>query len=338
MGAMDHDALSKSLFALPQVEADLLRIVAAGWVHLLDLSTLERVSAEHPSEDQTQRIGDLAWRVRFRDGELLDGKRPWLLSPTECQSTHDAAMAERQAEYVGRHLRALRLAGSLRREGDEPRILPVVVYDGERRWRRGAAPTGVPLLLQPGGYTVLDAGAGALEDWPSGNRVSSWVRLLRSEGPEELLGRLVEGLWEFPEVSDEGFREALHAWALALWERKMPDAGALPPQSDLEKSQGVQEMTTLLEANLDKWRAGVLQQGIAQGRTEGMERGEARARADQRAQLRRQAGRKFGGRAAERLSALIEGESDPERLAEVGDWIIDCGTEAEFLARAGRRG
>ena len=67
---MDHDALSKSLFALPQVEADLLRIVAAGWVHLLDLGTLERLSAEHPSADLTLRAGDLAWRVRFRVGRL----------------------------------------------------------------------------------------------------------------------------------------------------------------------------------------------------------------------------------------------------------------------------
>ena len=32
---MNHDAPSKALFALPSVEADLLRIVAAGWVHLL---------------------------------------------------------------------------------------------------------------------------------------------------------------------------------------------------------------------------------------------------------------------------------------------------------------
>ena len=29
-------------------------------------------------------------------------------------------------------------------------------------------------------------------------------------------------------------------------------------------------------------------------------------------------------------------EPTPSRLAEVGDWIIDCGTEAEFLARAER--
>ena len=68
----------------------------------------------------------------------------------------------------------------------------------------------------------------------------------------------------------------------------------------------------------------------------GMERGEARAQADERRRRYRQAGRKFGDQAAERLAALIRGVTDPDRLAEVGDWIIDCGTEAEFLARAER--
>ena len=225
---------------------------------------------------------------------------------------------------------------------DAPRVLPVVVYHGERRWPRVAAPSGVPLLLQPGGYAVLDAGAGELEDWPYGNRVSAWVRLLRSEDLEKLLVRLVEGLREFPGPLDEGFREALYAWASVLWERRMPGAAELPPLSELESSQGVEEMTSLIEANLDKWEAGLVQQGmergIAQGRTEGLERGIAQGKTEARAQLGRLAGRKFGDRAAERLAALIEGESDPERLAEVGDWIIDCDTEAEFLARADRGG
>ena len=181
---------------------------------------------------------------------------------------------------------------------------------------------------------MLDAGAGELEDWSAGNRVSSWVRLLRARDPEELLMRLAEGLWEFPEAEDEGFREALYAWALALWELMMPGAEALPPRAELEMKQEAQEMTTFYEANAKKWRAGVLQEG----RNEGIAQGRTEARAEQRALLGRQVGRKFGNRAAERLSALIEGESDPERLAEVWDWIIDCGTEEEFLARAERRG
>ena len=212
-------------------EADFLRIVAAGWAHLLDLGTLERLSAEHPSADLTLRAGDLAWRVRFRVGWLADGKRPWLLLPTELQSTHEWNIAERQHEYTGRHIRALRREGAFAREGEEPRVLPVVVYSGSGRWPRcPALAEAPPGFLQPGGYVLLDAAAGSLEDWPQPNRVSSWVRLLRSRGLDELLRRLVEGLWAFPEAADESFREALHAWAQALWRRMVPDAGELPPR------------------------------------------------------------------------------------------------------------
>ena len=72
---------------------------------------------------------------------------------------------------------------------------------------------------------------------------------------------------------------------------------------------------------------------LAEGMARGMERGVAQARADERARLCRLAGRKFGKRASEHLSALIDGETDADRLAEVGDWLIDCGTESEFLAQ-----
>ena len=299
---MEHDALSKTLFALPQVEADLLRIVAAGWVHLLDLDTLERLSAEHPSADLTLRAGDLAWRVRFREGQLADGKRPWLLLPTELQSTRDAEMPERVLEYARRHFRALRREGVVLREGEPPRILPVVVYDGERRWRRGGgspATLGALGPLEPGGYAVLDAGAGPLEDWPYGNRVSSWARLLRAPDSKELLRRLVEGLWAFPEAADESFRDALHAWAQALWQRMMPDAGELPPRSELEIKRGELEMTTLLEANISKWKAGLVREGVAQG----LERGRSQER--------------------ERLRELAR-QLDPETAAKVAK-LLDQG-------------
>ena len=316
---MDHDALSKSLFALPQVEADVLRIVAASWVHLLDLGTLERLSAEHPSADLTLRIGDLVWRVGFREGRLADGARPWVLSPTELQSTRDQGMGERLHEYVHRHLRALRREGVLSREGEEPRVLPVVVYDGERRWRRGEDPPGAPGLLQPGGYFLLDAGAGPLEDWPEGNRVSSWVWLLRARDSKELLTRLVEGLWAFPEAADESFREALHAWAQALWRRMVPDAGELPPRPELEIRRGDLEMTTLLEANLSKWKAGLVQEGIAQGRTEGV----AQGRTEGIAQGVEQGIAQGRSQERERLRELAR-QLDPETAAKVAE-LLDQG-------------
>ena len=92
----------------------------------------------------------------------------------------------------------------------------------------------------------------------------------------------------------------------------------------------------MLQSMIDHWLEQGVEQGMAQGVERGVTEGMALARADERARLCRQADRKFGGRAAERLSARIDGVTDPARLAEVGDWIIDCGTEAEFLARTGR--
>ena len=75
-----------------------------------------------------------------------------------------------------------------------------------------------------------------------------------------------------------------------------------------------------------------LEQGLERGREQGLERG----RAEERALLCRQASRKFGAETAERLSGLLARLTDPERLAEVGDWIIECGTGADLLDRAER--
>ncbi len=66
-------------------------------------------------------------------------------------------------------------------------------------------------------------------------------------------------------------------------------------------------------------------EGLGQGRaTEG------------RALVCRQARRKFGTETAERLAGLLEefSDSDLERIARISDWIIDCETGEELLARA----
>ena len=67
---------------------------------------------------------------------------------------------------------------------------------------------------------------------------------------------------------------------------------------------------------------------------EGLERG----RAEERALLCRLAARKFDAETAEQLSGLLDRLTDPERLAEVGDWIIECGTGADLIDRAQRLG
>ena len=58
----------------------------------------------------------------------------------------------------------------------------------------------------------------------------------------------------------------------------------------------------------------------------------------ERALLCRQAARKFADDTSERLAAALAGVTDPDRLALVGDWIIECATAAELVARVGDEG
>ena len=52
-----------------------------------------------------------------------------------------------------------------------------------------------------------------------------------------------------------------------------------------------------------------------------------------RALLVRQTARRFGAETAERLSTLLLRIDDPDRLAEIGDRIVDCATGADLLGR-----
>ena len=66
---------------------------------------------------------------------------------------------------------------------------------------------------------------------------------------------------------------------------------------------------------------------------QGIEQGIERGLAAQRELLRRQAERKFGSTAAAEFARRLDAVTDPSRLAEAGERIIDCGTGDELLAR-----
>ena len=84
-------------------------------------------------------------------------------------------------------------------------------------------------------------------------------------------------------------------------------------------------------AEREKLRAEGRAEGIEQGIEQGIERGIAA----ERDLLRRLAARKFDAGTAERLAGLLARIDDPERLAEAGDWIIECVTGADLIARVG---
>ena len=78
----------------------------------------------------------------------------------------------------------------------------------------------------------------------------------------------------------------------------------------------------MLAETVQEWTA----EWVEQGREQGVQQG-------QRVLLCQLAARKFDPATGERLAALLEGVADSDRLARVGDWLIECGTADALFAR-----
>ena len=267
------DPAYKLLFSQPRMVEDTLRgYVAPGWCEALDFSTLTRMNAEYIGPELYNRIGDMLWRVEFREGSPLggppldNGERPYLLVLFEFQSAVDPDMAWRMHEYVYLLQRHQRGNGTLKAEGREAPVLAVVVYNGDRPWTAGDARSG-PVVEGPSGlewtgnrtrtYVVLDeralaeggggpAGNGRrlpgsrrvpgarlrLDRLPSDNRLTTLIGL-ETGAAEALPGLLWEAFERYAGEEEKGLREGYHA--------RVRDAGALhggeglPPLAEMER-------------------------------------------------------------------------------------------------------
>ena len=95
---------------------------------------------------------------------------------------------------------------------------------------------------------------------------------------------------------------------------------------DMEQSGA--SRTTLKErfkAMHDTFRAEGEERGLEEGLGQGLER--------ERQLLVRLTGRKFGTHVAEAVAGLLAGIDNPDRLQDVGEWIVDCNLGSELLAR-----
>ena len=344
--ALVQDPHYKRLFSFPRMVEDLLRGFLPGEVLAeVDFSTLDKLPAEYVSDALLRRQGDCVWRVRRR-GQWL-----YLLVLLEFQSTEEARMALRILGYTSLLYQELVRTGGLDAGGRLPAVLPVVLYNGEARWGAAVemgeliAPVGPWLApYQPSQrYLVVDERRVGADDLPGRNLMAAVSGLERSRGPEDLL-RVAEQLAQWlRDPRDEGLKRAFTDWVWRLAGQFTPGDGELPAVRTLE---GVR-MT--LEERLAEWPKQWLRQGREEGVKEGIKQGVREGReqglAHERALLRRLAASRFGAETAERLSGALAGIADPEALAEVGEWLVRCGTGEELLARvdpaaggAGRHG
>ncbi|MYH31986.1 MAG: hypothetical protein F4018_03955 [Acidobacteria bacterium] len=168
-------------------------------------------------------------------------------------------------------------------------------------------------------YFLLDHGRQQSTDLPPDNLVSALIALEAGASPAEAAtatDRLIDLLAGH---EDEALTEAFSAWVEVLL-RPGAHSGTTP-----DPLTRLKEVRTMLAERVQEWTREWVQQGRAEGREQG--------RAAERSLLHRQAARKFDAATANRLATAIADVSDPERLSEVGEWIIDCSTGNELLER-----
>ena len=125
----------------------------------------------------------------------------------------------------------------------------------------------------------------------------------------------------------EGLGRAFVEWVRRIVRRFAPAEAELPQMRTLE------EVSMTLVERAGEWSEQLVRRGIERGIEQGIEQGLVH----ERALLRRLAERKFDAATGERLAALLERVADQEQLAQVGEWVVECETGAELLARVANR-
>lgn len=325
-----HDTGYKLLFAHKEMVRDLLLgFIQERWVADLDMSSLEKVSESFVSDDLRSRHNDVIWRVRWR------GRWVYLYLMLEFQSTVDYFMAVRLLSYIGLLYQDLIRRGEVERGGALPLVLPIVLYNGQRRWR---APTGLRGLLgkMPASFApyvplyrfvLLDEGRLNEEDFPVGrNVVAAVFRMERSGSPEELLGavRLLVSWLREPE--QETLRHGIIEWLHRRGE-------SLDPSLDWQSIHSLEEADTMLEDRIKEWKAQYRREGLQEGREAGLRAGRQEGRQEGRKEGR-QEGRQEGSTIEARLilsrllarrfgalPAEVRERLDQAPLEQLEDWI-----------------
>ncbi|MDE0273927.1 MAG: Rpn family recombination-promoting nuclease/putative transposase [Gammaproteobacteria bacterium] len=317
-----HDRAAKRLLGDVRTMADALRaFVPGGWVADLDLDTLRPLPAEHVDAELRRRLGDLLWTVRLKGGGSI-------IIAIEAQSTPDPRMPARMMILTGLICEGL-TAEAKGPDGRMPAVLPIVLYTGLRRWTPAldlAEQVGPPSELAPyvsgPRYLLLDVRALAEQDLPEQNLMSALVRIEAAASPDALMVALRGTLaW----LGDDELGLVFVRWVSdVLMPLRFPDADRGPIE---DIKEGMTMLAERAKQWTEQWFAEGLEEGLERGRAQGLEQG-------RRDMAVRQARLKFGDAAAERLSPLLDRIADPAALAEVGDWVIQCGDAPELLARA----
>ena len=251
-----HDHSYKLMFSHKQMVRDLLSgFVKEAWVEQLDFSRMEQVSGTYITDELRDREDDMIWRIWWRDRWLY----VYLL--LEFQSREDDFMAVRIMSYLGLLYQDLIRQEAFTPSGKLPPVLPIVLYNGEKRW---TAAQNIAHLVEsvPGGleryrpelsYLLLDEGA--IVDAPGWsdemrNIVAAVFRIEKHRNEKdvsEAMGHLAEWL-SGPEQAS--LRRAIIIWFYRVFLPNCAPELEFPEVSDLTNLHEVHDM---LAERIKKW-------------------------------------------------------------------------------------
>jgi hypothetical protein len=273
--AMEYDQSYKLLFSHAELVADLLRgFVREDWVQALDFTSLEKVSGSYVADDLRSREDDVIWRVRWGQDWLY----VYLL--LEFQATVDRFMAVRILTYVGLLYQDLIRSRQFTAQGYLPPVLPLVLYNGVKRWQ---APEEVAELIAtvPGGleryrphlrYFLLDEGRFTEADLaPLRNLAAALFRLENSRTPGEVQ-RVLGALIDWLKAPEQGHLRRV----FTVWLKRVFLPGRAPGVV-FDGLQDLHEVEAMLAERVkewtEEWKRQGLQEGIQQGLQQGLQQG-----------------------------------------------------------------
>jgi predicted transposase/invertase (TIGR01784 family) len=271
-----HDEPYKRIFSHPEMVEDLLKgFVHLDWVKDCDFSTLEKQDGSFVSEKWQSRESDVIWRVRLNTADKQDSWL-YLYLLLEFQSSPDHFMALRMLGYTSLFLQSL--VDSLKLSSDDklPPVLPMVIYNGKRRWE---APTQLADLMtnmpetlkvfQPQQqYWLLDENQCSEEELALQNLVTHLVKVEKSPDELEVPIRFEDFARRLLEISaSQGLVADVVRWLIRSF---LPDKF---PEADIPQVTDISEVQRMLAENVVQWKDKWVEQGIAQGVEQGIAQG-----------------------------------------------------------------
>ena len=361
---LPQDPLFKEVFTNKEFIRSLLtELLPIRSLNSLDFSKMELMSSNFVRDSLDikklrELYNDLLWRIEWQEGSYT-----YLCLLLEMQSKPDVSMAKRIADYILGLYNHLESGGKIKARQRYPFVLPVVIYNGGRRWNvplnLGELIAGVPKDLErfrinlP--YELIDIRH--FKKTLLKNGVSSWfIRLLNSEGSDDFT-KAVRKLQQLLSRKDQ---RAIHKILTFL-------ISYLREQKELEAQDGMDVLDEVDESTMtDDWvvawykriekgdkakeaklkakcmaegRAEGRAVGRAEGRAEGEALGEKRGKTEGRLEgilnatlsnLKNLVTWRYGSVPSEVSGCLDAKKKDLSFLEQAMKWVLDCPKIEDF--------